>query len=137
MQRVSDGKQVHVLAHRGLNIFEAVFNGAWATHMYTFATYEGIYCLYPEITLQRRQSVLFRPVVARPGESGVSKCVRRGLSFVRSDSVVDLDEWQQRRSSVDDYTLRIGFSRTPDVQDCFKCLLIEVAGESVKMISRG
>lgn len=105
--------------------------------MYTFATYEGIYCLYPEITLQRRQSVLFRPVVARPGESGVSKYVRRGLSFVRSDSVVDLDEWQQRRSSVDDYTLRIGFSRTPDVQDCFKCLLIEVAGESVKMISRG
>jgi hypothetical protein len=114
------------------NVLRMVCFSASATHMFTFATWEGIYCLYPEITLERRQ---FVPLTGRR-DPRFFTWLNRGFGFVEAESVSQLGEWQKRRSTDDRYTLRIGFSRTREVPSGSESFSIEVDGYSVKFVAK-
>jgi hypothetical protein len=122
--RQSDGKRVSLFGFLSSDLFRPVFDAAVATHMFTFATWEGIYCLYPQLTLQKRESVIFEFGRNRQDElESYADCMK----YVPVESVSGLGEWQKRRSTGDKYVLRIGFRSTLGRPGGLECLSIEVS----------
>lgn len=81
---------------------------AWATHLFTFATSDSIYCLYPVISLRKRQMVLCE-LFRYEDILEYDACVRSGMVRVRMDDVLTDDEFQLGRHFVDGKMLCVRF----------------------------
>lgn len=60
---------------------------AWSTHLFTFATSDSIYCLYPVISLRKRQMVL-TDLFSYHHVMEYDACVRSGMKRVRLDDIL-------------------------------------------------
>jgi hypothetical protein len=93
---------------------EHIMRTAWGTPVLNIATWEGMYCLFPEITLGQRQMVVRFKL--NEGElRAYDLYAARGFRRVRYDQVRD-EQWTDKaRFFGDDDTVRVGFSQTPDL----------------------
>lgn len=125
-----DGKTVSFRQQATADWFVPVFRAAWATHMYTFATHESIYCMFPQLTIELRQSV------ASEGFDLLSRVWRyrqRGFTFVQARNLDGLAECCGRRTFGDSNTLRLPFSSGPGGEvDLLSGL--KITGEDFTMI---
>lgn len=75
-----------------------------STHLMNFATHEGMYCLFPESTLQRRW------MLVSPGQRGLwSKFIDAGFQFASLWDCLHLREFQGVRRFGDGLSVRKGF----------------------------
>lgn len=106
--RQSDGKNVFLRTEVSAELFSPLFEVAWATHMYTFATHEAIYCMFPKLTVEKQQSVIFARHIANEKEK-VGYYKKCGITFVSPTGVDETPEYSSRRKVNDRYTLRVMF----------------------------
>ncbi|KRZ65187.1 hypothetical protein T10_5050 [Trichinella papuae] len=107
--RQSDGKTIYVRTEVSAESFSPLFEVAWATHMYTFATHEAIYCMFPRLTVEKQQSVIFARHIANDKER-VGYYRKCGFTFISPIGVDETPEYCSRRNVNDEYTLRVPFS---------------------------
>ncbi|KAK9577977.1 hypothetical protein V6Z92_008670 [Aspergillus fumigatus] len=79
----------------------------WGTHLMNFATWEGVYCLFPETTLKHKMVVLHSREEAEL--SAYDKYCQRGFLRVRRKEVEDIGEFRGERDVYDHLTCRVGF----------------------------
>jgi hypothetical protein len=115
------------------HVFQSVYFSAWASHMFTFATWEGMYCMFPRSSLQRKESVLFDRGQEGVGVRHATKLADCGMKFVSRKSFGDDDEFQRRRSAGDTSTLRVGFSGTSGIKFNFTPFTLVFEKESVEL----
>ncbi|KAJ6125822.1 hypothetical protein N7471_010315 [Penicillium samsonianum] len=80
----SDGKTISFRHMSAEQTFTAVYSVGWASHMYTFATHESIYCLFPSLTLSR-ESMLFERGMSKPCSHNIGYYEGLGFTFVDSE----------------------------------------------------
>lgn len=81
----------------------------WSTHIMNFATWDGMYCLFPESSLLRKQMCVVR---CRRGRElkAYDKYVRRGFGRGEMDLPLHLREFEGERFVGDELTHRVVFS---------------------------
>ncbi|KAH1805959.1 hypothetical protein KXX35_009988 [Aspergillus fumigatus] len=84
-----------------------IMGSSWGTHLMNFATWNGIYCLFPEATLSGRMVVLdgFEDVA----QSSYEAFVGRGFSRVEVGQVRELAEFKSERMVFDEVTRMVPF----------------------------
>ncbi|KAH1805913.1 hypothetical protein KXX35_010022, partial [Aspergillus fumigatus] len=80
----------------------------WSTHIMNFATWDGMYCLFPQSVLVRKQMCVVRCRDVRELKA-YDKYVGRGFFWGGVD-LPDLGEFQSERFVGDDLTYRVVFS---------------------------
>lgn len=109
-KRKTDGVRVVVRGSFHALVLQAVHFNAWGSHMYSFATWDGMYCMFPKLTLRDRKSVLLHSGERFFDKSQVDVYVKREFEFVDSQSVVSSVEFHGQRRAGDEHTLRVPFS---------------------------
>jgi hypothetical protein len=79
----------------------------WGTHLMNFATWNGIYCLFPETTLNHKMVVL--DSLEEVERFSYDYFVGRGFSHVSVDGVQDLAEFGNERTVFDEVTRMVPF----------------------------
>ncbi|KAH1805987.1 hypothetical protein KXX35_009945, partial [Aspergillus fumigatus] len=81
----------------------------WSTHLMNFATWDGMYCLFPESCLLRKQMCFVR---CRSGGElrAYEKYVERGFGRCDMDLSLSLREFESERFVGDELTHRVVFS---------------------------
>lgn len=86
-----------------------VMGNAWCTALASFAMFEAIYCVFPQVTVDMKQMVVF----ACDSEAGLrvyEKFKGRGFSRVVDEDILLLDELQEERYAGDFLSRRFAFS---------------------------
>lgn len=129
-----DGPIVRVQQHNA-HPFEVLVNEAWGTHCYTFATWAGMYCLFPELTLRLKRT-------------RVKKWAGRHLGFENTwlnehaygpitsvDATMLVDEYRAERRLRDEFTRWFRFTGgATDDESFFFDFGIRVHGEGEMVI---
>lgn len=86
----------------------------WSSHVFNLATWEAIYCLFPEATMQNRMMHIFP---GRPWGSGevLERWFSRGFSRAAGNEKFSSSEFQSERYFGDSMTYRLGFSKSDGV----------------------
>lgn len=87
----------------------------WATHVINFATWEGVYSVFPQSTLDKKWMAHFGGTRASH-LLGYEKYRQRGYTLAPSDETGQLAELSGKRRVGDSMTKRYGFSKTMDEQ---------------------
>ncbi|KAH1805722.1 hypothetical protein KXX35_000425, partial [Aspergillus fumigatus] len=88
---------------------EFVLTKLWSTHIMNFATWDGMYCLFPESCLHRKQMCFLRCQSGRELRA-YEKYVERGFGRCDMDLSLALREFESERFVGDDLTYRVVFS---------------------------
>lgn len=106
----------------------------WASHLMNFATWEGMYCVFPESTLQRKEMRVFSCSTVSELKA-YDKYVRRGFKRMELCASDVLGEFQGHRFVGDGMTRRVGFSKAREGSEQeFMGELFSVGEQGVKAI---
>lgn len=83
-----------------------ILHSFWSIHLMNYATWEGIYSLYPVSTLDMRSMVVVKSL-SRKERVALDKYVQRGFRLTSLNDVWHLEEFHKSRTVRDELVRRV------------------------------